>query len=315
MDTVSFLDIPDQLLLFFAHKNLTPPFVFMLAMTCRCMFQALLSHASDIRALRAQWGLIGCVDKGWFDVAKILLEQIGCDYTTLSEAETRYLYAFGKTSIEDPFQCITVSNGLHCMLRLLKRQEEETEEIVDFTETVLNKFIPEPSSSLHVFSVRVAIQFVFERACYQGFANMCEKLLESGYVDPTRNSSGCLADAVLGDHSFVVKVLLDDGRADPHANNHSAIFHAAVWDCVRTMEVFLTHPRVSRDVSLNRIFVTALTERSYRCLKLLLFDERVDPTMNSNEAYRLAVGRHDREAQCILCLHEDVLDLALDDDE
>ena len=137
-------------------------------------------------------------------------------------------------------------------------------------------------------------------------------LLKDPRVDPTVQNNNALKCAARNGHTEVVKLLLQDSRVDPNSAQNNPLKLAAENNQINMVMLLLSDPRVVPDdfifrwaidkghsnvvskileslsPEINAALVTSLYKGYTEIVKLLLADERVDPTWNDNKAIRVA---------------------------
>jgi hypothetical protein len=132
-----------------------------------------------------------------------------------------------------------------------------------------------------------------EVASSNGHIHVIERLLEDPRVDPSEGN--CAVHALLGNYNLdstirlqIFDRLLRDQRVDPNYGNITALFTASYRGYVNIVDRLLLNPRVI--VSCENTLLAACTEGYLQVFNRVLADERIDPCVNDNEVFRMALS-------------------------
>ena len=144
----------------------------------------------------------------------------------------------------------------------------------------------------------------FLKACRLGQLEKVQALLAKPRVNPAIQNQLALQDAVIGQHTEIVRLLLADRRIDPALDRQKA-FHLA---CERNasdsiVRVFLAHPRINPTLDDQVGFLHAIMNNRLATVRLFLSDARIDPRHQQQRALLLAAGHSD--TPILLCLLQD----------
>jgi ankyrin repeat protein len=117
--------------------------------------------------------------------------------------------------------------------------------------------------------------------------SVCEKLLN----DPELSESDYdkfFLDAILYNHSDIIKILLEKYHVHPETQNNEAIIEAARNGNVEIVKLLLTYPKVDPSDQNNEAIINAVKTNELALVELLLNDPRVDPSDNYNRAISAA---------------------------
>jgi ankyrin repeat protein len=145
-------------------------------------------------------------------------------------------------------------------------------------------------------------QEILRFCCCHGYTEVAQIMLEDFHADPTAQFHAAWILACGGDSLRLVELLLKHPGLLPHANDNEAICVASAHGNIEIVQRLLRIPSIDpscggRDTALLR----ALREENREVVKLLVRDERVDPTTDHCAAL-LAAAYHgwDDILQCLL---------------
>ncbi|KAJ3283507.1 hypothetical protein HDU79_008993 [Rhizoclosmatium sp. JEL0117] len=154
-------------------------------------------------------------------------------------------------------------------------------------------------------------------AARKGCANIISKLLRDSRVDPMSWNCGALCEAAKKGHKDVALLLLNDSRVDP-ATNYNVVIRSAFSeritdanynenDACDLLQIFMNDPRIDLGAGDSQVLCNVVLTENCKALKMLISDNRVNPSCHANLPIRLAADFCNLECLSIL-LNDDRVD-------
>jgi ankyrin repeat protein len=124
---------------------------------------------------------------------------------------------------------------------------------------------------------------ILQFACQFGFTGIVKVLLDDLDVDPSKNFHSAFITACKFGHDEIVSLLLHHPKICPSANENEGIAKAAAYGHYSVLCLLLNDPIVDPScLGRNTPLIRAMIGHHIQCVKLLLDDERVDPSADDN---------------------------------